>query len=319
MWSNTESTPQGNGQYTGIKNLIDRKAIAKQNFKVVIDSALGPASSILPPLLTDLNVEVIAINSFIPKIIPKNLPNANSMVSLAQTVRANEADLGIALDVEGSRVVFTDENGILKSSDRMAVGLAAHQVRNSSGTIVISESLSRNIENVSQTLGGGKQKVLRVKNEPGAIAQAIRANQGMFGASDDGSFWAPSFTVDADGMYTTLKVLEMLATMDQPLSRYLDHLPQLPNNHREIMVSKNIDNELFAYMEHFTEYDPELGFKYAIDTLAGVKIVFDKGWVNLLPSSRDHRIIHLTSEADPFEISNVYLDAVQEKIDNFNN
>jgi len=303
----------------GMRNVIDREAIAKENFKIVIDCALGPVSNVLPSMLTDMGCEVIAINSFNPKVIPKNLPNSSSLVSLAQTVRANSADLGIALDVEGGRVVFCDENGTLRTSDRIAAGLAARIVQRSKGTIVISESLSKNMENIIASYGSGNLKLIRVRDQPGAIAQAIRENQGMFGASDSGSFWAPSFTVDSDGIYTSLKILELLAEIDRPLSRYLDTLPQLPNNHREIVVPENTDNKLFTFLEYETDYPEELGYKYALDTLSGVKIVFKDGWVNTSPSSRDPKIIHLTSEAEPFEISTQYMDVIQQKIEKYQN
>ena len=301
----------------GLKNVIDKDAISKKKFKVVIDCALGPVSNVLPPMLADLNVEVIAINSFTPKVIPKNLPNSSSLVSLAQTVRANEADLGIAMDVEGSKVIFVDENGTLRTSDRIASGLAAHVVKRSKGTMVISESMSRNIENIVDSYGGGQQTILRVRDQPGIIAQTIRDNQGIFGASDSGSFWAPSFTVDADGIYTSLKLLDMLSNLDRPLSRYLDTLPQLPNNHREIVVNENDDNSLYVFLEFQTDYSEDLDFRYTIDTLAGTKVVFGDGWVDLSPSSRNAKIVHLSSEASPFEKSNLYLDAVQTKIDEF--
>ena len=64
--------------------MIDRESIANSNFKVAsLDCALGPTSIVFPSILNDLNVEVIAINSFNPKIIPKSLPNSESLVSLA--------------------------------------------------------------------------------------------------------------------------------------------------------------------------------------------------------------------------------------------
>jgi phosphomannomutase / phosphoglucomutase len=301
----------------GIKNLINVKAIANKKFKVVIDSSLGPVSSVMPILLTDMNVDVIAINSFSPKIIPKNLPNSESIVSLAKTVKANQANLGIAFDVEGSRVVFCDENGAVRTSDRISSGLIANIVQNSHGTIVVSESLTKNVENIAKSYGSSVSKILRIQDRPGKIAKTIRENQGIFGASDTGSFWAPSFTVDSDGIYTSLKLLELLATKDIPLSKYLDTLPQLPNNHREMFVEANEGNNLFAYLEYDLDYHESLNFKYALDTLAGTKLVFKDGWVNVLTNSFDSKVIQLISEAEPFNKSKSYLDAVQDKINRF--
>ncbi|MHA2089878.1 MAG: hypothetical protein ACW98K_03385 [Candidatus Kariarchaeaceae archaeon] len=300
-----------------IKNIINRETVSKSKFRVVIDAALGPVSYVLPNILTDMNVDVIAINSFNPKIIPKNLPNSESLVSLAKTVKANDADLGVAFDVEGSRVVICDENGTLRSSDRIAAGLAARVVQQSRGVMVISESMSKSIENIVESYGEGKQRVYRIRDQPGAIAKAIRENQAMFGASDTGSFWAPAFTVDSDGIFTSLKLLELLAAEERPLSRYLESLPQLPNNHREIFVPSSTENHLYAFLEYIKDYPEELGYKYAIDALSGTKIMFEKGWVNVAPSSMDPKTVHMTSEADPFNVSNQYMNAVQQKIDLF--
>lgn len=300
-----------------IMNIIDKKLISDRGFRVVIDSALGPVSNVLPNILTSLNVDVIAINSFNPKIIPKNFPNSESLVSLAKTVKANEADLGVAFDVEGSRVVICDENGVIRSADRIAAGLVSRVIQQSRGTIILSESISKSIENVVESLGEGKTIIKRIREQPGAFAESIREHQAMYAASDSGSYWTPAFTVDSDGMYTTLKLLELLGSQDRPLSRYLDSLPHFPNYHREIIVPNNRENQLFYYLELQEDYPEDLKFKYTIDTLSGTKIVFKDGWVNVMQSSIDSKTIHLNSEAEPFNQTQVLMDVVLMKINEF--
>ncbi|MCY3410925.1 MAG: hypothetical protein INQ03_04725 [Candidatus Heimdallarchaeota archaeon] len=299
-----------------IKNVIDWKIIAEKHLKVVIDCALGPVSNVLPAMLSDMNVEVIAINSFSPKSIPKTLPNSESLVSLAKTVKANEADIGIAFDVEGSRVVICDENGTLRSTDKIAGLLISRVIQSSKGKIIISDSLSRSIEDIVASFGKEEHEVIRVADEPGVIAKTIRDNLGIYGVSDEGSFWQPSFTVDSDGIFTALKLLELLAKEDTELSTLLDNLPQLPNNHREIVVSNNKENNLFTYLEN-CNFNQKLGFSKCIDTLSGLKVVFKNGWVQVTPSSKDQTIIRLTAEANPFQDSNKYLDDVVSKIKKF--
>ena len=301
----------------GIKNVIDRESIANSNFKVVIDCALGPTSIVFPSILNDLNVEVIAINSFNPKIIPKSLPNSESLVSLAKTVIANDANLGVAFDVEGGRAVFCDEKGKLRSSDSVAAGLVSYIADRSLGDIILSESISKNVDMMVEKMDKDGVKVIRVRDYPGAIASKIREEGGIFGASDTGSFWAPAFTVDSDGMFIALKVLEVLSKLNQPLSSYLDKMRLLPMKIKSIEVNNNLNNNLFAYLEEIVSYEEDLQFKYNIDILSGTKVVFTRGWVSVYASHQDSKIINLVAEADDDKVMNNILKSVIDKIQKF--
>ncbi|MHA2250404.1 MAG: hypothetical protein ACXAD7_08575 [Candidatus Kariarchaeaceae archaeon] len=296
-----------------MKNLVNRELISSQRFKVVIDCALGPTTIVLPEMLSQMNVKVIAINSLYPTHVPENLPNTQSLISLAKTVKANEADLGFAFDVEGSRVLICDENGFIRTTDKITSGLAAYNMKRSKGTIIVSESSTGSLESIAKSYGEN-YTIHRIRDQPGTIAAAIRSKQGIFGASDTGSYWAPSFTVDSDGIYTSLQILELLANEDNTLSNYLQTLPQVPAAHRELVVANASDPEFFEKLELFHEYDPEVQFKYTVDTLSGVKVVFENGWVNVSINSRDPQILQLVCEAEPFSDVKQLMDTVQDRM-----
>lgn len=296
-----------------IRNLFDRALIRGKHFKIVVDCALGPTSLVLPEMLSQMAVEVIAINSFNPKHVTKNLPNAVSLLSLARTVKANKADFGVAFDVEGSRVTVCDENGNLRTSDAVTVGLAARAMERSRGRIIVSESTTASLDATVEGFGG-EHEVHRVRDLPGTIAGCIRARQGIFGGSDAGAYWTPSFTVDSDGIYTTLQILETLAQKGVTLSSYLQSLPQVPAAHREVSVKNGEDPGLFVHLENFRDYEEDVNCQYVVDTLSGVKIVFKNGWVNVGPGSNDLNTLHLICEARPFSLAKSLLDAVQHRI-----
>lgn len=295
-----------------IQKIIDHDILSERNFKVVIDSSLGPVLKVMPDILTEMNFEVITINSYVSQKNDKNLPSVDSLLSLTKTVQANHADLGICFDVEGSRVLFCDEQGILRTSDEIASGIISHLIKKNSGTLIISESLTRNIENIIES-SATEQRIVRIPNTPGNMSLNIRLNRGIFGASDDGSFWTPSFTVDSDGIFIALRVLEMIAENKLPLSVFLEQIPKYPSSTQRILLESISSEEILRLLLSEKNFNKKLEFKYALDTLIGVKLVFSKGWVHVYPNLNDRNAIHLECECQDVSYSNKFMDAVISK------
>ncbi|MHA2254024.1 MAG: hypothetical protein ACXAD7_26970, partial [Candidatus Kariarchaeaceae archaeon] len=88
----------------------------------------------------------------------------------------------------------------------------------------------------------------------------------------------------------------------------------VPAAHRELVVPSASRPEFFDTLEHFTDFESELNYKYTVDTLSGVKIVFEHGWVNVNINSYDPNALQLICEADPFSSVNRLLDSVQQQI-----
>jgi phosphoglucosamine mutase len=102
------------------------KNLSLKGLKIVVDCAHGATYHIAPELFTRLGAEVVAIG------IAPNGRNINESCGsthpalLQQTVLAEKADLGMAFDGDGDRVIFVDQHGVVVDSDQLVYMLAKH-------------------------------------------------------------------------------------------------------------------------------------------------------------------------------------------------
>src|SRR4029077_9584086 len=106
--------------------------------KIVVDCANGAGYHVAPPVFHELGADVIAVGDA-PNGININLNvGATHPAFLAEQVRANGADFGIALDGDGDRLLMADREGRLFDGDQLLYVIARdYQRRNAlSGGIV---------------------------------------------------------------------------------------------------------------------------------------------------------------------------------------
>ncbi|AOA59093.1 phosphomannomutase/phosphoglucomutase [Acinetobacter larvae] len=94
----------------------------KKSFKVVLDGLHGSAGMSAQSLLQQLGCEVIALRCLPNGHFPDHAPDpsqASHLRHLQQKILLHRADVGIALDGDGDRVVMLDEQGRILSADRL--------------------------------------------------------------------------------------------------------------------------------------------------------------------------------------------------------
>ena len=91
---------------------LDRDAIAERGLRLVLNYNFSAASLVMPSLVGDLGVEMVALNAFVDS--SANLRGLDVGAALDETgrlVRAIGADLGVVIDNAAERVWLIDENG----------------------------------------------------------------------------------------------------------------------------------------------------------------------------------------------------------------
>lgn len=96
------------------------------NLKIVIDCANGAGYSVAPRVLQELGAQVIAIHNT-PNGININDNCGSTHPNVIQAaVREHGADVGIALDGDGDRIIMTDNQGNIIDGDGILYILAKH-------------------------------------------------------------------------------------------------------------------------------------------------------------------------------------------------
>lgn len=280
-----------------LPQFIDRKKVSRQGLKVVVDCSYGPTGEIAPALLGSLDVEVIALNTFIQRSKTEVHPNLRSIRNAASIVTAAEADVGVVFDVDGSRGLVIDETGsVVRFEDLFMLFLGDEGIQKSkSNPVVCTTTTSHVIDDFCSVEGFD---VVRVENTPGNISRKLREERGCFGASDTQKFYFPAYGPFADGTFTLLKLLDIMADDGEPLSVLCRNLPKTIQTRKTFAVDPETASNL---NELIVDRIVSEGFTY-IDDLLGLKLILGPGkWASVWPSIRRNAVEIVVESPDPKE------------------
>ncbi len=281
-----------------VPGFIDKNLIKGR--KMVLDCSYGPSGSITPTLLSNLDVEIISLNTFVPNEVQTTIPNYHSIKQISNIIKASSAELGVVMDVDGSRAIFLDETGSIADFDQILAIFLLYEKsikNNRQSSIILSQSHSSIIPKICNEY---EQQFYEVDNTPGVISEKIKEHRAIFGASNTGKFYFSEYGPFSDANLTTLKLLEIMGETGMPLSKLMRETPKTIKGFKDITINAEILGELFNI---FNPDSKKFGFSI-IDALYGVKVIFEPGsWVLLKPSL--HRdAIELSAESPNKETVN---------------
>jgi len=108
-----------NGRYVEFCKSTFPSELDLRGIKIVVDCAHGAAYDIAPHVFHELGAEVIAIGNTPTGMNINDNVGATSPDALAIAVRANHADLGIALDGDADRLIMVDRHGKIYNGDQL--------------------------------------------------------------------------------------------------------------------------------------------------------------------------------------------------------
>lgn len=252
----------------------------KRSLKVVLDGLNGSAGCTAQLLLEQLNCEVIPLRCEANGHFPDHAPDPSQAIHLTQLreqVRLHAADLGIALDGDGDRVVLIDEQANIISADRLLALLAQMCLsKQPSGEIVFDVKCSSMVRRTVEALGG-KAKMIRTGSSFLRQYMAKSKGQAIFGGEYAGHYVfndGRGFGYD-DGLYAALRVMEYLSeSPDRTLSELLACYPERFYT-EDTYISTHNANPQIVLSEIA---DSSQQFNAALSKIDGVRLDFDHGF-----------------------------------------
>ena len=246
--------PQTQDVYVkSLQQFVDNKAIRNENLKVVIDCSYGPTGKITPLLLNDIGTEFIALNTHYRERSEIPVPSINSIRNTADIVKASNSQLGVCFDVDGSRILILDENGLEISFEDLLMLFVTYEDRikkSISNTIVTTPSISPIVIKYIEDAG---HPVKQYENYPGEISRQVREQRACFGAADTLKFYFPQYAPFSDGNFILLKLLEIMTKENDLLSALIRGFPKGIKVNKSIPVPpkiiENIHNKLIEFAE----------------------------------------------------------------------
>jgi phosphoglucosamine mutase len=263
------------------------KEVGPAKVRVVVDCGCGATCTITPFLLRQMGCNVIAMNAQADGHFPGRdpEPTEENLVGLAATVRATKADLGIAHDGDGDRMVAMDRAGRFVGGDLLLALFARREVRK--GLVVpvdASMVLSDLLPNAT---------IWRTRVGDVYVAAELKRRGADFGGEPSGTWIFPKATLCPDGVFAAAKLVSIVA--EQPLDLLVKEIPRYPVLRGSIAYSASdrvaIESRLDAALRN-------LGAD--VSTLDGWRLQFDDGWalarfsgtepkIRILAESRDER------------------------------
>ncbi len=277
----------------GFLKELNKDAIKKRKFKLVIDYGFGSSSTVFPSLLGKLECEVVSLNSYLDERKLTKSPGefTHSMEQLSNITSTLKADLGIMLDAGAEKIFIVDEKGRVLNGDQALCLLTYLQFKiNKGGTIAVPVYASSAIEQIAAAHGG---KVIRTKTSYRSMMETAISGKVNFAGEAFGGFIFPKFMPSMDAMMSVVKILDALAVAGEKISDILRKVPESKVVRAQVACQWEAKGTVMRQLNEFAKD------KKAV-MIDGVKIFLKEGWIMIIPDG-EKPLFHLTAEAGTLE------------------
>ena len=276
---------------TEYENFFKRKFKFTEKLKVAIDCGGGSTTLSVPEIFTSLGIEITRIYCDTDPTFsgrPSD-PKPKNLTELVKAIPKHGCNFGVAFDGDGDRAVIVDELGRILSADQTGIIIGMYGLKNKQGTIIANVECSKSVAEQLEPLG------FKVKQIPvGHTFLTIEAKEekSPLGVESSGHIILPEYFLFDDAIVTPLKIAEILNREKRELSTLVDEIPSYPIRKEEIPCE---DDLKFTVVDLLKQ---KLLSKFEdVNTMDGVRINFQEGWVLIRPSNTSP-IIRMTIEAD---------------------
>jgi len=229
-----ERVEDARGRYIEFCKSTIPSRISLRGLKIVIDCANGATYQVAPSVLEEMGADVIGIGVE-PNGLNINEECGSTMPELlCERVLKEGADLGIALDGDGDRIIMVDHKGELVDGDELLFIIAASRKENEQlagpvvGTLMSNLGLEHALHQLNiefRRARVGDRYVMEMLNEHG----------GVVGGESSGHIICLDRTSTGDGMVSALQVLATMVQknvglheLKQGMTKYPQHMINIP-------------------------------------------------------------------------------------------
>jgi phosphomannomutase len=269
--------------------LVDAKAIAAAQFKVVVDAVNSSGGIFVPALLRALGVQDIEELYCEPTgHFPHNPePLPEHLTELSAKVKANQAHLGITVDPDVDRLALVCEDGSMFGEEYTLVAVADYVLKHTPGPTVSNLSSTRALRDITEARS--------LRYEAAAVGEVnvvekMKAIGAVIGGEGNGGIIYPELHYGRDSLVGIALFLSHLAHQKMSMTTLRASYPNyvISKNKIDLDPSTDVDAVLAKMAANYAAHE--------VDTTDGVKIYIDKEWVHLRKSNTEP-IIRIYAES----------------------
>jgi phosphoglucosamine mutase len=217
----------------------------KRKIKVVLDCSNGASSLFASQVFSGLGSEVIVmgntpdgknINANCGSLYPQNL---------ARKVVESKADIGVAYDGDADRAIWVDEKGRILNGDHTLFVLSRFMKEKGllkSDYVIATAMSNMGLEKALEKLD---LKLLRTQVGDKYVLEEMMKLKANLGGEQSGHTIFLDDCPTGDGILTSLKMLEVMAAYNLPLSKLVEDLEEYPQILLNVPVRKKTDFDQF--------------------------------------------------------------------------
>jgi len=267
----------------------------KPGMKVVIDCGNGIGGPVTEMLFKRLNTRLSLLYADVDGDFPNHSPDpcvASNLLELQRAVVQQKADVGFALDGDGDRVVAISASGRILVPDQLLMLLASDILEQEQGLVLMDAKCSSLVRSQIEYKGGEVQ-IGRTGHSP--MKRLMQASGALCGGELSAHYYFADWYGFDDGMFTAVRLLELLQRKGQTLDQMIDSLPQrLSTPEMRIEVADERKFKIARLLES-TEFDAR-----ELISIDGLRVEYADGW-GLVRASNTEPALVVRFEADSRE------------------
>jgi phosphoglucosamine mutase len=209
-----------------------------EGLKIVVDCANGATYKIAPEVFRELGADVITIHAAPDGLNINRDCGSTSPASLAEEVVAEHADLGIAFDGDGDRVVLVDHQGQIIDGDQILFVLA--NARQANGGLV-GGVVGTVMSNFGLEVAFRERNIPFERSRVGDrhVYDRLRENGWVLGGEASGHILCLDRSTTGCGIVSALQVLEVVARTRQSLASLVGGMSRFP----QVMINVPVNGK----------------------------------------------------------------------------
>jgi phosphoglucosamine mutase len=240
------------------KSTID-STIDFAGLKIVVDCAHGATYHIAPEVFRELGAEVITMGVE-PDGLNINQECGSTEPRLLQAaVLENNADVGVALDGDGDRIIMVDQHGEIVDGDELVFIIAKARQRKGNGHPEVVGTLMSNF-GLEEALKQFDMSLHRTKVGDRYVIEQMLKSGSQVGGESSGHIICLDKTSTGDGIVAALQVIAEMCETDSSLHELRSTISKYPQKLINVRVSEmpDLDNNV-TIQQAVGDVEAELG------------------------------------------------------------
>ena len=262
-------------------HFVSDKVGSIEGMRVALDPGNGVGCVIIERLFQEFGAETHSINNEPDGTFPNrpSEPAPKNLSDLISLMKTGEYDLGIAFDGDADRCVFIDNRARAVSAEKIGIITSKSLIKPDSNKVLAGVPCSMILEDEIPKIGG---ELIWIRVGDVFVCEELKKHNAAIAMEISAHFFAPGLTefIFDDPLIFSLKLAEHVSKSSLTLADLSDEIPSYPY---EELKFKCLDSIKFKVNEQLEKTFLDMGYK--VETIDGVKIWLDRGWVLLRPSN----------------------------------